>query len=190
MNEDGWSAAHHCFDGSSYSQRLYLAANHMVDIVPLRILDSPTTGHQPEGWTCLHFASDGSDRMLRRADLVRKLLGKMANIEARTASGQTPLLLATGTGVVDVVEVLLHARADHNATTYESGMGVFQKANGHSDSMVAVLLKHGINRPSESVNAVRRRTEDSDVRQARWVTSMLKCKGKGKGSRKGGRRMH
>ena len=75
------------------------AALALVPLTPKKIINHPTTRSQPEGFTCLHFASEGSDKVYERARLVRALVERQANVEARTTTGNTPLLLASGTGV-------------------------------------------------------------------------------------------
>ncbi|MEJ6002293.1 ankyrin repeat domain-containing protein [Paucibacter soli] len=59
------------------------------------------------GWTALHYACSGPDR-----GAVRWLLEQGAAIDARSANGSTPLMMAAGYGDSSSVEVLLKAGAD------------------------------------------------------------------------------
>ena len=102
------------------------------------IINHPTTRSQPEGFTCLHFASEGSDKDYERARLVRALVERQANVEARTTTGNTPLLLASGTGVVDTIEQLLDCGADVNAKN-NRGLGAYQNASQCSRSAKTAL---------------------------------------------------
>ena len=101
-----------------------------------------TEGKQPEGYTCLHFACDGSDKEFKRKDIVEKLLENKAELEARDAKGNTPLLTAAGTGVSDLVELLISRRADVNAVN-NRGLGALQKAQNHSGDVSRILKDAG-----------------------------------------------
>ena len=48
--------------------------------------------------------------------MVAALLAAKADLEAKAAKGNTPLLLASATGVTDVVEILIESGADVTAT--------------------------------------------------------------------------
>ena len=84
-------------------------------------------GSQPRGYTCLHFACDGSDKQLTR------------NVRTRgDAKDNTPLHLASGVGVNDIVRVLVEARADVNVTN-SLKKGGWQKALGSSSETTLAL---------------------------------------------------
>ena len=79
------------------------------------------------GYTCLHFACEGSDKSFSRKDLILALLQSRSDIEAKTEKGNTPFLLASATGVTDVVETLIAAKADVNARN-DRQLGAYQAA--------------------------------------------------------------
>ena len=110
LDEDGWSACHHAIDATSYSWRAARAADNLIGRTPLKVLDHQITGSKCTGFTCLHLCSDGSDMNYKRSQLARKLVLHGANLHARTAKGSTPLLLASGSGVTDVLRVLPETR--------------------------------------------------------------------------------
>ena len=106
------------------------------------VMNSGTVGTQPAGYTCLHFACDGSDKGFKRKDIVEKLLEKKAELEARDAKGNTPLLTAAGTGVSDVMRLLVRQRADVNAVN-DRGLGALQRAGNHSSDVARILKEAG-----------------------------------------------
>ena len=93
-----------------------------------RMLEHGTGGGRPSGYTCLHLASNNSDRIFEKKFLVQTLLDRHVDINARdTAGGRTALMFAAGTGQVDVAKVLVEARADiHIVDSY--GKNALEKA--------------------------------------------------------------
>ena len=128
LDAEGWSPLHHAVNACSWSWRAMKAALALVPLTPKEIINHPTTRSQPEGFTCLHFASEGSDKDYERARLVRALVERQANVEARTTTGNTPLLLASGTGVVDTIVQLLDCGADVNAKKQSRPGGLSKRA--------------------------------------------------------------
>ena len=133
LDEDGWSACHHAIDATSYSWRAARAADNLIGRTPLKVLDHQITGSKCTGFTCLHLCSDGSDINYKRSQLARKLVLHGANLHARTAKGSTPLLLASGSGVTDVLRVLRKLGGDVDDKNNRQ-MGVFQAAAQCSSS--------------------------------------------------------
>ena len=168
MDENGWSALHHAVDATSYSWRAMEAAKALVTITPTVVLNSRTTGSQPSGYTCLHFASDGSDKSFARADFVRALVGRNASLENKTATGNTAFLLACGTGVTDIIQALVDSRADVNALN-DRQVGGFQRAHNSSSSSRRALEGHGLARPKEWAASGRQWTGESESRQTRHL---------------------
>ena len=125
-------------------------------------------GSQPSGYTCLHFASDGSDKWFERAELARLLVETRADLEARTSTGNTAYLLATGTGVTDVMKVLMDSRADVNAVKHR-GSGGYQNAMLSSSTSRAVLDRRGAARPKKYAASNRQWTSESESRQVRHL---------------------
>jgi ankyrin repeat protein len=65
------------------------------------------------------------------------------DMEARDEDGSTPLLLASKSGTVDVIEVLVELGADIGATD-NNGMNVLDVAmNEENEELVMWLLDHG-----------------------------------------------
>jgi len=128
FDELGWSPLHHALNCCSYSSRAANAADWLVTVTPPSVINSRITGEKALGSTCLHLASEGSDVRYRRAHFVTQLVQRGANLEAKTGIGNTALLLASSTGVSDVVQTLLWLGADPNATN-NRGFGVWQGAS-------------------------------------------------------------
>ena len=112
---NNWSGLHHAVDASSYSIAAVHAAFALIPQTPVEVINAQTTGSQPKGYTCLHFACDGSDRSFARREIAKALITKRADLEARDAKGNTPFLLASGAGVTDVVQLLRECGADTTA---------------------------------------------------------------------------
>ena len=107
-----------------------------------RSLALKTTGSQPKGYTALHFLCDGSSKHFSNASHVAALLRYKAPIEARDANGNTPFLLAVGTGLTDVARILIQNECDMEATNAR-GMGAWQRAKRSSPDMARMLEEHG-----------------------------------------------
>ena len=142
LDSEGWTALHHACDCSSWSTHAYKAALDLAQVTPTKLMNKGTEGTQPAGYTCLHFACDGSDKGFKRKDIVEKLLENKAELEARDAKGNTPLLTAAGTGVSDLVKLLIDRRADVNAVNAR-GLGALQRAANHSSEVWGILRKAG-----------------------------------------------
>jgi ankyrin repeat protein len=164
------------------------AALDLVDIAPLDTNNAQTTGSQPRGYSCLHFACDGSDKDFMHDVLVRALLRKSADLEAKDASDNTPFLTASGTGVADVVKVLINARADVTAKN-KKRKGALQKAQGSSTDVATALSKAPVQTPQTfTTESGRTRTGVSESRQTRYSRTAQDPDARpknGKGSNKG-----
>ena len=68
------------------------------------------------GWSDLSLVCNARDAANERADIVRLLIEKRANLEVRNAHGATPLITACAVGFSSVARVLLDAGADAFAT--------------------------------------------------------------------------
>ena len=62
------------------------------------------------GWTPLHYAATSGG-----IDMIRLLLWRHAEVDARSPNGSTPLMMAARYGKVDAVQMLLRAGADPRA---------------------------------------------------------------------------
>jgi hypothetical protein len=144
VDAHGWSALHHAVDASSYCSRAVSACEQLIPQTPAHIINSGTLGSQPRGWTCLHFACDGSDKLYCRNDIVKELLDAKALLEERASgTGNTPFLLAVASGITDVAQTLIQAKADVHAKS-ERGQGALEKATHSSGTMKRVLQGHQI----------------------------------------------
>lgn len=98
------------------------------------------------GWTPLHCAA-----FRGRTKLVKLLLSKGVNINARVDMGMTPLYLAINNGQTDVVKFLLSKGADLNIPGGRSERTPLQRAAGKGrKEIVLILLKHGADVNSRS----------------------------------------
>lgn len=164
------------------------AAFNLIGRTHKDIINHATTGKQPPQNTALHLCSDGSDKGFRRAELAYDLIGRNANIEAEDARGNTPLLLASGCGITDVVKVLIDAGANTSATNYKQ-KGSLQKADAVSSSSTKFLKNAGAQMTFSEESGCTR-TGTSMGRQTRYLTagmddSMHVRKGQDKGKGKG-----
>ena len=115
VDRNGWLALRHAINATVHWSRGTAAARGLIDMMnPIR-LRAKTTGGRPSGYTALHLAASGSDRNRERWILVDLLLQKNVSVNVRDDNDRTPLHLAAGTGVVDVAEILVNARADLSA---------------------------------------------------------------------------
>ena len=89
-----------------------------------------------------------------------------ADLEQRTEKGNMAYLLASGTGVTDVVEALIECRADINATN-DRGLGAYQSASASSATTRNMFARHGVARPNEEVASARQWSGWSASRQTR-----------------------
>lgn len=90
-------------------------------------------------FTALHLASRAG-----AAPVVRALLDRTADVDARTATGATPLMLAAASGNAEIVTALIDRGADVQAT--EDGFGetalMFAASRDRADA-VRVLVQRG-----------------------------------------------
>ena len=168
MDDANWSALHHAVDATTYSERAREATFRLIPMTPAWTLNSGTTGSQPRGWTCLHFACDGSGRTFCKADVVRMLWQRNADLEARTSTGNTPFNLACSTGLTDVVHVLVACGADVNAVNYR-GVGGYQGAHYSSSTTRQALESHGVVQPKAKGPSARQYHGISDSRHMRHL---------------------
>ena len=65
------------------------AARALATCTPDSVWEAATTGEQPPGYTALHLACDGSDVNLEKLVVVKILLERKVNLEARDAKANT-----------------------------------------------------------------------------------------------------
>jgi len=91
-----------------------------------------------DGTTPLHDAAQNG-----REEVMKLLLSKGADINARQNDGTTPLLYAAGRGQKGCVEILLANGADVNATDTKGNTAIsFAAASGYTN-IVELLRQHG-----------------------------------------------
>ena len=90
----------------------------LIDLMSPQELDLAAVGGNMVGYTALHLICQNSDRRRLKAELAAIMLRRGAKVDPRTElSGSTPFLFAVGTGLVDVVEVLVEHRCNLTAET-------------------------------------------------------------------------
>jgi len=95
---------------------------------------------EPDGTTALHYAVLNSD-----LELVRDLIGKRANVNARSRYGITPIYLAARNGNADLLALLLQAGANANELYHEGETVLHTAARTGDFKSVEVLLQAGAN---------------------------------------------
>ena len=111
------------------------------------MINTTTTGRLPNGWTCLHLAAEGNDKVFGSADLVRVLLDAKAEIEGKIDKGNTAIAIAAATGVVDVVRVLIEYNADPTVVNNEK-KGILQNTRDSSGTMESILVHETLAQPT------------------------------------------
>ena len=132
----------HAIDTMTLSARAMHAARALATCTPDSVWEAATTGEQPPGYTALHLACDGSDTNLDKLAVVKILLERKVNLEARDAKGNTPLLIAAGTGLTEVCQSLLDYGADKDVKNINDH-GAYQNAFFSSLELDTVLLDRG-----------------------------------------------
>jgi ankyrin repeat protein len=145
---NGWNPLHHAIDSCTFSERAYLAAQGLVAKMPMHSINALTTGERPESSSCLHLCCAGSDKSFALGQLAKLLIYYKADVAARTKNGNTPVLLAAGSGCTDVVKILLTARADINDRNTVSKKGLIASACNSSGSLKRFLRNAGAPEPT------------------------------------------
>ncbi|MDG7055225.1 MAG: ankyrin repeat domain-containing protein, partial [Wolbachia endosymbiont of Menacanthus eurysternus] len=84
-----------------------------------------------------------SARYKRELDIVRYLVKKGANVNAKDKNGNTPLHFATMVGKVDIAKVLLKHNADVNAENNEGRTALYYAVKYNHQKLVELLLAYG-----------------------------------------------
>ena len=162
----GWSALHHACDASSWSWRALEASLGLIEQTPPWVLNAKTWGRRPEGYTCLHLAAEGSDKLAERYFVVQKLLDWRAEVDARNAKGNTALMLASGIGVIDIMLALLSHGADANVLN-DRDLSAIQSAKFSSSSAFRLLQDCGQKPPKILVPSAKQRNGVGPSRRLR-----------------------
>ncbi len=142
LDVNGWLPLHHAIQATVYWSMAARVVLGLIPMTPSWGLRAKTGGGRPTGWAPLHMCANGSDRDFQRAALCRTLLHAQAEVNQLDDAGSTPLLRAVATGVVDVAEVLLAARADVNARNAH-GAGALAIAARSSTAMRTLMTMAG-----------------------------------------------
>jgi ankyrin repeat protein len=94
-----------------------------------------------QGWTPLHWASDG--RYFKDGSVLRLLLDHGADINVRDRSGWTPLHEASSEGALEVVRLLLERGAKVKAKDNDKKTALWFAARGRHNKVVELLREHG-----------------------------------------------
>ena len=119
VDDQGWTPLHHAVQSSVFWDLGVRVCRGLIPLMSAEWLSAKTWGGKPSNWTALMMASNGSDVGMQRAELVGMLIEASAAIDERDDQGRTALMLAAGTGVVDVARVLVHAGADYMACSHD-----------------------------------------------------------------------
>jgi ankyrin repeat protein len=103
-------------------------------MMPRKRLQAKTQGGRPEGYTALHLACNGSDRIFQRHTIVELLLRRNADVNALDDKGRTPLHHAAGTGVLEAAKLLVGAGAVIDAVD-DAGKNALDKCTGSSGTL-------------------------------------------------------
>ena len=140
-DEYGWKVVHHSLD-CNYSWRAGKAVPQLIAKTSLEDLQKPVTGGRCSGRTALHLVCENSDVLFQRAWHAELLLRKKCDVDPRDAAGNTPFLLAAGTGLADVLKVLRKYGCDVHAVDGK-GKGAWMKAQKSSSSVTKLLESFG-----------------------------------------------
>ena len=131
---DGWLPLHHAIQATVYWSQGIRVCRGLINRMSSDRLRAKTTGGRPAGYTALHLACNGSDRLFERHIIVDMLLKRQAEVNARDDGGRTPLHHAAGTGVLEQAKLLVAARAGLNAVDH-AGKNAIDKSWGSSGTM-------------------------------------------------------
>ena len=133
-DQDGWTPLHFAIQATAYwsvAQRICTGLIGMMDETWLR---AKITGGRMASYAPIHCAANGSDRLLERASLLKRLVEARADIGQRDSQGRTAFLHAVGTGVVDSAQMLHKLGADVHAVSAD-GRNARDRCRGSSHQM-------------------------------------------------------
>ena len=144
-------------------------------MTPEKIINTATKPNKPgwpSGFTCLHFASDGSDHSRMRVDFIHSLVQRKADLEARTkGSYNTPWTLANGQGAGDISRALVKAGADTTAINGRQ-KGAREMAKDCSSSLASSLKRQRVEDTISGRSGRTRQTDAAPSRQIRYRRSL------------------
>ena len=102
-----------------------------------------TVGGRPVGYTAMHMVCNGVDSVATRQGVLEVLLQRRASLESRTLDGATALIKASAVGAINLVRVLLAARADVEAENARRQTAV-DVAGGSNATVPLSLVMHSL----------------------------------------------
>ena len=133
-DRDMWLPLHHAIQTTVYWSQGIRVCRGLINMMSSERLGAKTLGGRPVGYTALHLACNGSDRLFKRYIIVEMLLKRKADVNARDNNERTPLHLAAGTGVMEPAKLLVAAKADIHARDC-FGKNALDKSYGSSGTM-------------------------------------------------------
>ena len=135
VDQHGWLCLHYAIQCMVFWSKAVCVVRGLVEMMDVERLRAkiPPSARCP-GYSALHLCAHGSDRRRIRYSVAQLLLQRRCEVNSVDAHERTPLLLAAGSGVVDVAEVLVAARADLTARD-SHGKNAMDKAVSSSGSM-------------------------------------------------------
>jgi hypothetical protein len=133
-DSDGWLPLHHAIQSTVHWSQGIAACRGLIDMMSGKRLQAKTKGGRPAGYTALHLACNGSDRIFQRHKIVELLLQRNADVNALDDKGRTPLHHAAGTGVLEAAKLLVEAGAVVDAVD-DFGKNALDKCKGSSGTL-------------------------------------------------------
>ena len=75
-DKDGWLALHHAIQTSVHWSYGIKTSCGIIEMMSIERLQAKTRAGRPAGWTAMHLAANGSDKLRLRAKVVELLLSK------------------------------------------------------------------------------------------------------------------
>ena len=135
-DQDGWTPLHHAIECMVHWDQAWLVAQHLIDAMEVKWLSAKTTGGIPAHRHALHFLATNSDRVGAKAELVPLIVDKTGEPDPVDDRDRTPLMLAVGSGQVDVAKAMVAAGADPHRMAAD-GRTLANRCKGSSGSMRA-----------------------------------------------------
>ncbi len=168
-NEGGYNIAHYALERLRLGEDTGEEAVAICQVLPLIVLSGHTPHDgRPAGSTALHMACSGADHQEQRAAIVKALLKRSVDIDAKTTTcGSTPLMKAAGTAAYGLVKLLLEHRASVNEQNYR-GQTAVDMAKASNKKVEAVLLEAGGQPSSQWRSGQARRDRGSGWSSHSW----------------------
>jgi len=150
VDASGMTPLMHACDQSLVFKRAGLAVLDLIRITPLHIINLfiiIETPHYPVGYNAIHLLASGVDKNNSRPTIVKALIGKKADLHARTqkAPHNTAATLAAGQGGGQMLTTLYQAGADSSAT---NSRGLGQRQGGRQCSSAVRQIAQAANVPN------------------------------------------